>query len=58
MKVGTMFLTVWLLIDLKFQVIISNHVTYLDNVAIETIIPSVMVSIIIIVNNRLIICTV
>lgn len=28
-----------------FQVVISNHVTALDNVAIETILPSIMVSI-------------
>ena len=28
-----------------FQVVISNHVTALDNVAVETILPSIMVSI-------------
>ena len=27
----------------KYQVVISNHVTSLDNVAIETILPSAMV---------------
>ena len=50
----------WLLTDLtlKFQLVISNHVTHLDNVAIETIVSSVMVSSfkilpIIIINNIL-----